>query len=318
MTEDQFYFNDAPDAARALFLTACQRAAIPVTAYRAVSYENRQPLYCDVARLGSPNAPSVIVLCGGAQGAAGYVHAAICSGFLSARMQRLVDRDVAVLLVHALNPWGFIWPPRTARPGPTPVDGDAAVVHGPSWTNELLTAADQRYATYLQRQGEAAADAEAVARQSGAAFGVNVLTDIAASHLREARHILCLDFRTGPNSWGRPSLTALTSHQAIALKRVRRWFPALREAEGGLDRAAMISGGLAEMLPGTDTTGLIIEFGTHTEPDLLDAVEERSARQKVYPASEEWRQAVWGEAEALLRAAIRGAEDAARPDRKPA
>ncbi len=72
-------------------------------------------LFCDVAWLGNPKASNVLVMVSGLHGVEGSVGSAIQTDFIN-RHRRLPD-DVAVVIVHALNPWGFAWSTRHDHEG---------------------------------------------------------------------------------------------------------------------------------------------------------------------------------------------------------
>ncbi len=326
MDEDLDFFSDGPISARDIFLSQCLRSGLPVTAYPANQQEGGIPLSCDVVRLGAPSASSIVAFCTGAGGSAGLLNAALCSSFLGERMQRLIGRDVAVLLIHAVNPGGPVWPPRTRQAGPTMIDGDEAAAGQASWTDQLLKAADTRYSAYLRDTMEDPFVAST--GSNGAAWSLSVLSQIADDFLRSEamvesgggrgqdrgrdRHLLCVDFRTGPGPSGVPVLAGLNPVTGHTRQRIRRWFPTLLEEETTAHIETLPSGGLAELVPDIDHTSLIIEFGTFSDPGLLDAVDARHARASTYPQDKAWRSTVKDAARTLMQDAIKGAEEMAQ------
>jgi Protein of unknown function (DUF2817) len=68
-------------------------------------------LFTDTVWLGSENAAKVLVLLAGTHGVEGFVGSAVEFDHLSliASGQILVPTDIAVLIVHALTPWGYAW-----------------------------------------------------------------------------------------------------------------------------------------------------------------------------------------------------------------
>lgn len=68
-------------------------------------------LFTDIVWLGSDGARKVLVLISGTHGAEGFAGSAIQTDFLNeaARTGWQPPADTAVLLVHALNPWGMAW-----------------------------------------------------------------------------------------------------------------------------------------------------------------------------------------------------------------
>jgi predicted deacylase len=74
-----------------------------------------EKLFCDIAWAGNDKADKLLVLISGVHGVEGGAGSAIQSDFLS-RYRRL-PADVGVVLVHALNPWGFAWASRNDDEG---------------------------------------------------------------------------------------------------------------------------------------------------------------------------------------------------------
>ena len=78
-----------------------------------------ETLAIDAALLGDPAAPSLFILTSGTHGAEGFCGSA-CQTMLIHDVilrRRIEDKRVAVLLVHAVNPWGFSHLSRTNEDG---------------------------------------------------------------------------------------------------------------------------------------------------------------------------------------------------------
>src|SRR5690554_4974356 len=74
-----------------------------------------EKLFCDIAWTGNPKAENVLVLVSGLHGVEGGVGSAIQSDFVT--RHRRLPSDVCVVLVHAINPWGFAWASRNDHEG---------------------------------------------------------------------------------------------------------------------------------------------------------------------------------------------------------
>ena len=110
----------APDyaAARERFLGACEAAGLEITTHRNPHPGPRgEALAADVAWAGSPNAQGVLVLISATHGAEGFCGSACQLDWLLAGGPERLPRDVAVLLVHAINPHGFAWLRRVTEEG---------------------------------------------------------------------------------------------------------------------------------------------------------------------------------------------------------
>jgi hypothetical protein len=69
-----------------------------------------EDLSIDFARTGDEQAHSVVVVSSGLHGVEGYFGSAVQLALLEdERLIRDLPRGVAIVLIHALNPWGFAW-----------------------------------------------------------------------------------------------------------------------------------------------------------------------------------------------------------------
>jgi hypothetical protein len=74
-----------------------------------------EALATDVARIGQPDATNLLILSSGTHGPEGFAGSACQLAALDDAdlLARLKDADAALLLVHAINPYGFSWLHRT-------------------------------------------------------------------------------------------------------------------------------------------------------------------------------------------------------------
>jgi hypothetical protein len=66
------------------------------------------PLATHMAWLGAPSATRVLVMIGGTHGIEGFAGTAVMCDLL-ARLPRQLPDNLAILCIHALNPWGYAW-----------------------------------------------------------------------------------------------------------------------------------------------------------------------------------------------------------------
>ncbi len=89
-----------------------ERAGAAGATLRAFDLPERGPdggdLACDVAWIGPEDAASVVVVVSGTHGVEGYAGSALQRAWLADGTPERSD-EVAVCLVHALNPYGFAW-----------------------------------------------------------------------------------------------------------------------------------------------------------------------------------------------------------------
>lgn len=319
-------FCDDPAEARERFLAECLKTGLaPLTlpAQQAAPAGPVGSLACDAVRLGAPAAHSTIVVCGGAAGRSGLVHAGICTGLLANRVQRRLERPVSLVLVHALNPAGPIWPRPPAAAAPVLVDGDAISKAEATWTRELLTAVDRRFGTELGAaiEGrEGPDDPTAPVAEAPAAWTRRDLQRVAREFLSESQFVLCLDFRTGLGHWAVPAFRNPDPSASAARGRARRWFGPLDGEEsktaelGTADHAG--SGGIARYAEEAESVSMIVDFGTFPGTGLASTVGGRQQARQDYPSQRDWREKVYAQAEAIVMRAIQAAEEMADAARR--
>lgn len=104
------YFADSYAEARAEFLGACVQGGHRVDSYpNPVRGPAGERLVCDVTRIGPADAEHVVVVTSGTHGAEGFCGSGIQVGLLRSGAVQSAPAGVALVLVHALNPYGFAW-----------------------------------------------------------------------------------------------------------------------------------------------------------------------------------------------------------------
>lgn len=108
-------FPDSYVTARERLLLLAEHSAFVQIQHKAYPCPGKtpdgEPLVTDSLWLGTENAAKVLVLLGGTHGVEGFVGTAIELDHINliASAQLLVPTDTAVLVVHALTPWGYAW-----------------------------------------------------------------------------------------------------------------------------------------------------------------------------------------------------------------
>lgn len=285
--------------ARLRFLSAAGAAGATLR-----TYLNPRPgpggeaLACDVAWIGPADATRVLALQSATHGVEGFAGSAAILDLLRTGAPRALPRGVALLLIHAINPWGFAWIRRTTEEGidlnrnfvdfsrPLPANPghddlvDAFVpreISGPA-----LDAAEARIAAWRARHGETAFR---IARSSGQyrhshsfffggtgpSWARRTLEAIIDDHgLASRTEIGVIDYHTGLGSFGFGD--PLCSQQAApeAMDRMRRWWgDSFAEALTG-NSGAVVPDGLNEhgwmAKLGARVSFIALEFGTYA-PD---------------------------------------------------
>jgi hypothetical protein len=99
-------FSDA----RGLFLRACIEAQVSVKTYNHPLRGPAGELLCaDVTRIGPSQCEHVLFVTSATHGIEGYCGSGIQVGLLAEAKDMLREQRVAMVLIHALNPYGFAW-----------------------------------------------------------------------------------------------------------------------------------------------------------------------------------------------------------------
>lgn len=272
----------------------------------AVRGPSGEALSLDVARLGAARARRVLAVQSGTHGIEGYFGSAVQQEWLAGVPRRpALPDDVAVLLVHAVNPWGMAWWRRQNESNvdlnrnfvdfgrPLPRRPDYAALH-PLLCPPALDEASERAFR---------AEAGRLATEKGLPWLARVLTEgqyeepdglyyggarpeasntllrrIWREHVGRARESLLLDLHTGFGGFG--ECTLISAHPARSEE--QRW---LERAFAGFrievtadaqdpatpHKHGQIPGGVRTEIPGVALRAATLEIGTYGEERMLQA-----------------------------------------------
>lgn len=291
--------------ARRSFLSACENAGLTVHSYFNSHHgPSGEPLACDVAWVGPGAARRVLVLASGTHGVEGFCGSAIqIDWLLGGGADRLPD-GVAVLLIHAINPYGFAWLRRVNEDGvdlnrnfidfrrslppdegykalaaaavPRAIDGaewDASgrmlqsyrAEHGQKAYETALTSGQYTHPEGLFYGGKAATWSRHLLEQLGVEFGLSDRTSLAV-----------IDIHTGLGPFGYGELICDHPPDSPSVHLARRWFgDSVTEPLLGTSTSTP-KRGLVDYfwhrLIGDHGCMLTLEFGTRPMDQMLDAL----------------------------------------------
>ena len=104
------YFAQTYAEARAKFLAASDAAGLAVTSHaHPLPGHDGEALAMDVVRDGATDAPSLLLVTSACHGVEGFCGSGVQNALLADSTLRAQARDagIAILFIHALNPWGF-------------------------------------------------------------------------------------------------------------------------------------------------------------------------------------------------------------------
>lgn len=264
-----------------------------------------EDLATDVARLGAApgEADAVVVVASGTHGVEGHAGSGLQELLLTSGRLRGLPAGVAVVLVHAVNPYGMAWSRRVDHDnidvnrnfvdfaGPLPPPGryddidhllNPAVLDldDTSWQDELWAFAAE---VGLPEAFRAITGGQYV-HPAGMQFGGQApswsrrtLETIWSRHLAGARTVLNLDVHTGLGPCGGLSLFQTADADDTAAEVAARWFPRIMRADRPQTTDPLQVGVLG---PGLDATldaamlsvPVVVEFGTLDDAVVLGAM----------------------------------------------
>jgi hypothetical protein len=298
-------FSRSYAQARERFLAACAAAGLAVQSHlHPMRGRDGEALAIDVARMGSADAANLLVISSGCHGIEGFCGSGVQIDLLRDAdwLQRCRRDDLAVLYVHALNPYGFSWERRVTqenvdlnrnfRDFDTPPAGDAAYRE----IAALLVprrcpptaASTAGLLWYALRHGRRALQTAVSGGQQVDPEGLFYVgseptwshlrvRDILREHGRAARRIAWIDVHTGLGPAGVGERIYKGRLDAESIARARRWWGAgVTSSEEGNASSTAISGtlDLAVMreCPQAEYNGLTLEYGTLPGRQVLAAL----------------------------------------------
>ncbi|PKM11760.1 MAG: DUF2817 domain-containing protein [Gammaproteobacteria bacterium HGW-Gammaproteobacteria-3] len=292
--------------ARDKFLAACAPLPGQLKSLRqpVAHYENR-PLFTDVFRLGSEQAEKVLIVISGTHGVEGFCGSAAQINWL--RQQTVPDNDIALLFIHALNPYGFAHLRRVNEDNidlnrnfidftKVPVNEGyrqlASVLLPPQWTESCNREALMTLANYAEQHGRRQTEEAVSGGQYQYADGLfyggskpswsrrNIETLIQDYHLSKRGAVVVIDIHSGLGPYGYGELISDHPPLSPAALRARRWFgdsvtePALGTSTSVL-KQGLLDYAWHDAL-GDRGCCLTLEFGTYAVDEMFRVLREEN------------------------------------------
>ncbi|RYF15938.1 MAG: DUF2817 domain-containing protein [Comamonadaceae bacterium] len=299
MPGDHSPFSSSYAQARRKFLEAADAAGLRVeTRPHPLPGLEGEPLAMDVARDGPPDAARLLILSSACHGVEGFCGSGVQVAALrdTAWRRRAADAGIAVLYVHALNPYGFSHIGRTTHENvdlnrnfhdfsqALPVNAAYREVHPllvpPDWPPSQEN--EQAIARYLAEHGERAYQAAVSGGQYEYADGLFyggrapawsnlAVREVLRTHGRRAGRIAWIDVHTGLGPSGVGERIFAGRDDAACLARARAWWggpqgKGITSIYDGTSTSALLTGlmftSIYDECPQAEYTGMALEYGT--------------------------------------------------------
>ena len=289
------YFSADYAAARARFLEAAKAAGA-----RLGSHVNPTPgpdgeaLATDTAWLGPPEAERVLVTISATHGAEGFCGSGVQAGWFDSGLYREAPPGLALLQIHAINPYGFAWLRRVTEDNVDLnrnfVDHDAPYPVNPGydqwhealcprdWNDAAIADSRKVIEAYRDEHGAWALQAAVAGGQYSHADGIffgghantwsrDTLLQILTGELAKARHVAVIDYHTGLGPRGYGERICIHPPDSGGLARANAWYDEdITSPYLGSSTSTELSGnnsaGMVAALAHAQLTGIALEYGT--------------------------------------------------------
>lgn len=323
------HFSQTYAEARSKFVAAATTRGLALQSFaHPLPGRSGETLYLDAARFGDAQARALLIVSSGCHGVEGYCGSGAQTALLAddALHTRAAEAGVAILYLHALNPWGFSHGRRTtednvdlnrnwqdfataqlpANPGYAALaDAIVPALWPPSAENEAVLIA------YAQAHGPKALQAAVSGGQythpNGLFFGGHAptwsrqaLADVLTAQAGVCEKLAWIDIHSGLGPIGHGERILAAPHTEEMMRRARRWWgDAVTSTDEGTSTSAVVIGTIwtaaPQCAPQAEYTGIALEIGTVPLERMIGALR-----------ADQWAQN-HPEADAALRARIRGA-----------
>ncbi|HPF22515.1 MAG TPA: DUF2817 domain-containing protein [Hyphomonas sp.] len=304
------YFSSSYKEGREKFLSACQAAGLSVESHAHPSLKgpSGEDLCMDTVRIGPANAARVLIFSCGTHGLEAAAGSATMLRWLDMNGPVQLPGDIAVLLIHAVNPYGWAWSRRGNEDGidlnrnfltfvpPLPANPAYGDIH------PLLLEAgvdDEALAEFARAFHAVAADKGINHALTGITSGQYDYTDglsfggharswscqtlyrIARRHLGRAAKILHVDWHTGIGAYGQAHFILDEPKGSKTHALLSRWWPDHDiHCDDVVDGVSITYNGLfvvgfrdeIAMFSDADVVNLTIEWGTFEVATMLQAL----------------------------------------------
>lgn len=303
------HFSSSYAQARERFLGAAQAAGLPVQSHRhPLRGRDGEDLAMDVARVGADDAQALLIVSSACHGVEGYCGSGVQVAALrdGAWLARTRASGVAVLLVHALNPYGFSYIRRVTNENvdlnrnfhdfsqPLPTNEAYRELH-PLLLPEVWPPATENVAAidhYIRTHGPKAWQSAITRGQhefpGGVFFGGTAPTwsnltwrQVLREHDRGVRRIAWIDLHTGLGPSGLGERIFACPDDAAALRRAQAWWSGggatpVTSIYDGSSSSAYLTGlmwsSVGQECPQAEYTGIALEYGTEPMAQVMQAM----------------------------------------------
>ena len=302
-------FSASYAEARVKFLEGAATAGLAIESFvHPLPGRDGEVLAMDVARSGPANAANLLIVSSACHGVEGFCGSGVqvFATHDAEWLELARSKGVAVLYVHALNPYGFSHIRRVTHENvdlnrnfqdfskPLPVNGPYAELAELFLPRDWPPGPENQAAiqNYIQTRGMPAYQAAMTRGQHAFADGLfyggiaptwsnTTLRGVLRAHGQQARRIGWIDLHTGLGPSGMGERIFASSDDPVRLARTRAWWdgggqtPVTSIYDGSSTSAlltGLMVGAVADECPQAEYTGIALEFGTLPMMQVAEAL----------------------------------------------
>jgi hypothetical protein len=299
------YFPADYRSGRAAFIEACEEADLGVTArvHPSAKGPDGKPLFIDVATIGAREAKTALLLISGTHGVEGYFGSGVETGLLREGLARRAPKGAKIIVLHALNPYGFAWNRRVNEDNADINRNFVDHAHPPvnaayetlsefiapkSISPAAMKKVNARLREYAREHGDFALQGAISAGQyshpDGLYFGgahmawsAAMLKDVFVEELAHVNRLVAIDFHTGLGESGAAEMITEDLPGSAAYARAKAmWGGLVHSSEAGESLSAPLTGtidlAVAQWMKGKELTFAALEVGTAPLRDAFDSL----------------------------------------------
>jgi hypothetical protein len=283
-------------AARNMFCEAAQAGGARLHHYRHPSEKGPQgeDLYADVACYGPKDATRRLLVVSGTHGLEGFCGSAAQLAWMKNDGLQDLPPDTGVVMVHAVNPWGFAHLSRTTENNVDlnrnfidhsahPANPGYGQLHDQllydDWSTANIAAAQQAMDSYAEQYGTDALFDTLARGQYSHADGLNyggtqrewsniILEEIVQQHVAGAQKVGFIDWHTGVGEYGEPFFLCFNEEGSALLDQAAHWWGESRikgqrpHGKARPNYQGLLFHGVQKHLGDVPMCGAVVEFGT--------------------------------------------------------
>ena len=291
--------------ARANFLEAAQTARLGITSrvHPAATGRDGKTLFLDTATIGPRDASKALLMISATHGVEGYFGSGSQTGHLREGLAARVPQGVKLVILHALNPFGFSWDRRVNEdnadinrnfvdhenpPENKAYDLLADAIAPKDISPESVKASQARLRAYRDAHGDFKLQEAVSSGQYKHADGIyyggkrrswsaEMLEDVFREELAGVERLVAIDFHTGLGETGAAEMITEDLPGSPAYARAKKmWGDYVRSSEAGESLSAPLTGtvdsAIAKWMDGRELTFAALEVGTRPVPKVLAAL----------------------------------------------